>query len=186
MESKPKLWLDIDDVVVSTSEFLKRRMISMFGEKWDSEENIWDLTPEMSSQEYLSGMVSGMLDYGDIPFVDGFLENLEEVRTMYDITLLSRCSFGSAERRVKEELGKMLNLPVVCLTNCEKKGLYAIGWVQVDDRLSELKDSFADVTILFNNDKTGCDGVWKYPTKNVRNWCDLTESLRYFKGRLYS
>ena len=83
MEIKPKLWLDIDDVVVSTSEFLKRRMISMFGEKWNSEENIWDLTPEMSSQEYLSGMVSGMLDYGDIPFVDGFLENLEEVRTMY-------------------------------------------------------------------------------------------------------
>lgn len=175
---KLQLWLDMDDTVFDTEGYIRNKMIEIDGIKWaDTGCCVYDLYGCMPDSLYEKCVIDTFDNYWDIPVKYGFLENIDEIRRMYDVSFITRVGVSRGEVESKKKTGSSLGIPVYCVSGGVKKSDIIKSGVQVDDRVCELVKNDSVIPILFS------DGTFKnkeFSGLAVKNWREAMKVLRYF------
>lgn len=166
---KRKLYLDIDDTVLDTENFI--RMV--LGGRWlDHKGLVYGEYRNMSSDELLK-VYRVFNDYSSIPFIVGAEDGLRILATEYDIVFCSSY-YTDVEKRSKEEWANSLGIPIILCKGFTKSNINMDEAVLVDNDTRNLNDSNASKKVCLYHKYSfdefdGGDVVF--------NWFDLVDRL---------
>lgn len=171
---KKILYLDIDDVIKDTDNVWREALNCKNYNGCIYEKGLSE-SDRLVIREIMS-------DYSRIPFIDGALEGISLLKEHYEIVLCSSY-LNDYEYEAKVVLAEILGLNLIgCGPEDKpyKSGVNMQGAIFVDDSISNLVHSKADVKVLFI-----CEGTLHsvynfnegYNNAKVHNWGELIKFL---------
>lgn len=143
---KTKLFLDLDDTVFDTENYIKSKL----GGKWVNYDGlIYTATENMSYKEKC--IVKYMLtNYEDTPMMYRAKESIEILKEKFDIILCTSCSYEN-EKYAKYKIANKLGLPIILCSgdNWDKSKVDMSNGVFVENNTRILNKSNASRKICF-------------------------------------
>lgn len=143
-----KVYLDIDDTLYDTYNYLRSLVVMSFGTDYIKDKNIYEMMEE--DEEVKKLCMNVLSDYSKIPtkaYVKDFIRLLSG---KYDVVLCSMYVFD-CEREAKEKLAKKLGVESILVKydkNIGKSNIDMSDGIFVDDSIKLLNSSNANRKIL--------------------------------------
>lgn len=172
IRSNPSVFIDIDDVILSTHETILEEVLRA-GVSLTQQER--DCVYRCSEQDWFNQIVNSVFERGRIPFKEEKVkEHLQVIKELYPRVFLITDQFLPMEYFFKLKLSEELGIPVI-FTHGNKHLVPEKGDIFIDDRSDYLATSKASCKLCmftpFNYSKKDKGVVL------CKNWNDIMEVL---------
>jgi len=167
---KRKLYLDIDDTVLDTENYVKK----VLGGKWSNLDSSIYLEYGNMSEYELDKIKDVFSNYYEIPYISGAEEGISELQEEFDVVFCSTY-WNDYEKRSKQIWADLLGIRAILCEGYTKGNVDMSDAVFVDDGTRNLNSSNAAMKVCFfqkNNSLEIRGGTYV-----VYNWEGLLDIL---------